>query len=185
MILIITTHSKKIKILENEFLEPIKKIVKKNNFNFKISHYTNLEKTNLSNFSKIIICGTCIKDDNYFKEIDKFDKLKNTSIPIFAICSGFQIISHLYNQKVKKLKTPMIDNFDLEKKSDDIILNNVELKKAYHINKYFTDFDNSFKVILKSRVMSFVKLKNKKVYLSLFHIEVNNEVLLENFLNLV
>ena len=185
MILIITTHSKKIKILENEFLEPIKKIVKKNNFNFKISHYTNLEKTNLSNFSKIIICGTCIKDDSYFKEIDKFNKLKNTSIPIFAICSGFQIMSILYNQKVEKLKKPMIDNFNLEKVNDDIILNNVILKKAYHINKYFTHFDNTFKIILKDKVISLVKLKNKKIYLSLFHIEVNNEVLLENFLNLV
>ena len=143
-----------------------------------------VSKINLQNFSKIIICGTSLKDDFYLRDIKKFEFLKNFEKPILAICSGAQIISILFSQKIKKHKTPNISNEYLKIVENDKILENIKLQKAYHINKYYFDFDKSFKVILEGKTQSLVKHTKKNIYLSLFHPEVNNENLILNFLKI-
>ena len=184
MILIISTYNIKLPILKYEFTKPIEKIVKNNGSEYKVVHYEKMSRVNLENFSKIIICGTSLKDDFYLSDIKKFEFLKNFEKPIFAICSGAQIISILFSQKIKKHKTPNISNEYLKIIENDKILENITPQKAYHINKYYFDFDKSFKIILEGKTQSLVKHTKKDIYLSLFHPEVNNENLILNFLKI-
>ena len=78
-VLIISTCSEKLS--EREFVTPISKIVGADNQ--KILHYTDCTEQNISEFEKILICGTSIQDNLYQKDIDKFKMiLTNLEKPI-------------------------------------------------------------------------------------------------------
>jgi hypothetical protein len=63
MILIISTCSQNLN--ENEFVRPIEKLLLKNGFDYKTKHYS--EISDVSEYDKIIICGTALKDFEYLK----------------------------------------------------------------------------------------------------------------------
>ncbi len=84
MIAIISTCAEKLS--EEEFVRPIKDIVKKHKF--KVYNFKDVKKLEAD---KIIICGTALKDFEYLK----FDWswIKKVKVPILGICAGYQIIA--------------------------------------------------------------------------------------------
>ena len=106
-VLIISTCSEKLS--EREFVTPISKIVGADNQ--KILHYTDCTEQNISEFEKILICGTSIQDNLYQKDIDKFKMfLTNFEKPILGICSGMQIVCTIFGDKIiKNLEIGMVD----------------------------------------------------------------------------
>ena len=177
-ILIISTCSEKLS--EREFVIPISKIVGKHEY--KILHYTKCTEENISEFEKILICGTSLQDNLYQKNIDKFNKiLYDFEKPILGICSGMQIICNIFENKIiKNVEIGMVEVQTL--KSNALCEGKFQ---AYSIHNYSVDNLQFFTVLARSKTSNqLIKHKTKDIFGVSFHPEVRNESIIENFLSI-
>ena len=98
MILVIKVN--KMKLHDEEFVRPVTNLLE----NFKVVDYRKISKKDLDGAEKVIICGTALKDNEYFEHLDKFDWLKNFKKPVLGICAGMQIIAKVLDYKIIKNK---------------------------------------------------------------------------------
>lgn len=163
-----------------EFVKPIVDIVEIGRFKHEIVHIKHLNKTHLDSSSRTIICGTSLRDFDY--ENKDFSWIKSYDKPLLGICAGFQIICKLYGGKTKKslhigLKDAFFDKRFLGMKGrmqvyclhNNIIMTNDTLKGKFEI------YGNSGHI-------QAIKMENKQIYGTLFHPEVRNKKIIENFL---
>jgi GMP synthase (glutamine-hydrolysing) len=177
MILIISTNSEPLHGLE--FVKPIEKILSENKIQFKIIHYSNLKSSDLSSANKIIISGTSLKDNQFVKDIKKFEWIKNYEKPILGICAGMQIVSLIFGAKLKK-KTEIgfyKENFSKE------FLSIIGEHEVYHLHNNYTTLPKEFKSFTENKIPQAIKHKTKEIYGVLFHPEVRNKKLIETFVN--
>ncbi len=175
MILIINICKEKLHY--NEFVEPIEDIVKKN---FQTLHYLQLTKGDLEKASKIIICGTSLNDNQFIKDIEMFQWIKEFKKPILGICGGMQIIQLVFNGKLKHKKEIGFykENFTKE------FLGIEGEQQVYHLHNNYVSLTNEFEDYTKSKIPQAIKHKTKPIYGTLFHPEVRNKDLILNFLSL-
>lgn len=173
MILIISTCKEKLS--ENEFVKPIANIVGKD---YLIKHYLELNKEDIDEADKIIICGTALKDNYYLDNLDKFSWIKNCSKSILGICSGMQIIGLVFGSELIKGKEIGIKNIEVEKNklfSEDF--------EVYELHSSSLKNLNNFEILAKSdSTIQAIKHKNKEIYGIIFHPEVRNCKIIGNFL---
>lgn len=194
-ILVINTCSNELHYLE--FINPIIRILKEHNNNnsknnlVTVKHFSHINKEfNFSNFDKIIISGTSLKDFNY---LDKdFSFIKECEKPILGICAGMQIVCKSFgcdlirnsenntNNKINNthigLKTIELQDFLGISKTIEVYClhkNNILRNKIFEKN--FVDCSNGS--------MHAIKHKNKNIFGVLFHPEVRNHELIINFVN--
>ncbi|MCA9496242.1 MAG: hypothetical protein KC589_04840 [Nanoarchaeota archaeon] len=190
-ILLITTHDQKLNILENEFVNPIVNIIKNhnnsNNYKYIILHYSKINNNLLKKYSKIIICGTALKDEKYLKDINKFLWIKETNQHILGICAGSQIIAKIFNAQI--IKKSEIGIYKPKIIKNDPILYNENLNEIYSLHNNSLKIDNTknnvFEIIAKTQITPQIfKIKNHFIYGILFHPEIKNKNIINNFLNL-
>ncbi len=177
MILIISTCREKLH--EPEFAKPIEKIIKENNLKFRTIHYSKLTPRIISSSDKIIITGTSLQDNEFLSHIGKFEFIKKYKRPVLGICAGMQIISLLFGAKIRK-KTEIgfyKENFKKE------FLGLRGEHEVYHLHNNYTTLPKNFESYTKSEIPQAIKHKQKEIYGVLFHPEVRNAKLIENFIN--
>lgn len=172
MILVISTCEEKFH--ELEFVKPIEDILRMNKLKFITRHYKKIDKSNLKKASKVIICGTSLKDNHFIDNIKKFDWLKDFDKPVFGICAGMQIIGLVYNGKIKKKKEIGFYEVDFKK----AFLGLKGKRKVYQLHNYSVD-SKEFDFLADKNAM---KHKSKEIYGVIFHPEVRNKELIEGFL---
>ncbi len=175
MILIISTCSEPLH--EIEFVKPIEDIVKKNCIT---KHYSKLTKKDISSSSKIIITGTSLQDNKFIKDIKKFEFLKHYEKPVLGICAGMQIISLLYGGKPKK-GTEIGYYFEYFEKP---FLSLEGEHEVYHLHNNYATLPRDFEKFTDSRIPQAIKHKSREIYGVLFHPEVRNKELIEEFIKL-
>lgn len=173
MILLISVCANKIH--EREFVDPIVNVVKKFDRDILIVHYENLNSEELENASKVIICGTSLHDLGYFNHIEKFNWIKNFSKPLLGICAGMQIIGKTFGGEV--LEDKEVGQGEVDFPEDFLGL--VGKQKVYFLHGKTVSLPSNF----KGNKNAF-KNKEKKIYGVLFHPEVYNHKLIENFVRL-
>ncbi len=175
MILIINTSKEKLHYLE--FVKPIEDILK--DFKTKTINYKNLKKSHLSKAKKVIICGTSLQDNEYQKDLNKFEWINNLNKPILGICAGMQLIGLTNSQKLKN-KTE-IGYFHENFKGKFLGLKGKI--EVYHLHKKYIDFKKlkDFKIYNSGIIPQAIKHKKKEIYRVLFHPEVRQKELILNF----
>lgn len=176
MILIISTCQDKLS--EEEFVKPIAKIVKKTKKQYQIKHYRDVGY--VDNYEKIIICGTALKDNEFLNHLNKFSWLKNTEKEVLGICSGVQLIALTFNAKLIKQKEIGLTKI-ITKNINKLFSKEFE---AYNLHQNsLTDLDE-FDVLATTENDSVqaIKHKHKPFYGIIFHPEVRNETIVENFI---
>lgn len=172
MILIISTCQDKLS--EEEFVKPIANIVK----NFEIKHYKDVGY--VDNYDKIIICGTALEDNEFIKNLNKFNWLKNTDKDVLGICSGMQIIALMFDAKLTKQKE--IGMIQIKcKKINRLFSKNLEVYELH--NNGLKNLDN-FNILAENDNIQSIKHKEKPFYGIMFHPEVRNEEIIKNFISL-
>ena len=176
MILLISTCSEKLN--EEEFVRSISKIIEKD---VSINHYSSINKADLDKASKVIICGTSLKDNEYLKHLKEFDWLKSIEKPVLGICSGMQVIALQFGAK-------LIKNKEIGMTSIRVIKPNPLFShdfKAYELHgKGLADLDN-FEILATSTYsVQAIKHNSREIYGIMFHPEVRNEQIVKNFLSL-
>lgn len=164
----------KFKLHSKEFVEPVAEIIRKYG-NFEIIKPEEF----CNNSEKVIMCGTALKDNYYLKNHKKFSWLKNFDGKFLGICAGMHILGILNNAKIFKC-------VEIGKTKIEVIKKNWLAKKSrfevYSLHNFALRDTNSFEIIAKSQKCAhIVKLKNKEQYGVLFHPEVLNKDVLENF----
>jgi len=180
---------------KDEFVKPIEQILKKNQIEFEIKHIFQITgnsiekknenlnidiKKNLEKFDKIILSGTALKDFHYLNLLDEFNWIKNTNKSILGICAGCQVIAKIFGSKL--IENSEIGMFEISKTKKNILFEEEKLKVYCLHNKSFKENDN-FEVLARSdKCIQIIKHKNKDIYGVLFHPEVKNEKIIENFI---
>ena len=159
---------------------PIAKIVKPEDC--KVLHYTECTENDISKASRIIICGTSLQDNAYLGDLNIFKNiLLGFDGPILGICSGMQIISSLFEDKiVENVEIGMIEVRTLE--SNRLCEGKFQ---AYSIHNFSVDNLEFFTILARSDAsVQAIKHKSRKIFGVSFHPEVRNQEIVENFLRI-
>ena len=178
MILIVDMNWKKDSLAFNEFVSPIISVVRPLE-EFKVKHFLDIESTELSCYSKIVLSGTALKDHATLKQVDKFTWVKTSGKPILGICAGMQTISLLFDEPlVRCLQIGMAEISAL--KENPLFQGNF---KAYVLHNYSVKQSQTFEVLAEStKCIEAIKHKQKNIFGVLFHPEVRNQEILRNFI---
>ena len=160
-----------------EFVKPIEDIVKNAGEESITKRFIDIEEADLTAADKVIICGTSLKDDCFLRNLDRFDWIKTFNKPILGICAGFQIIGLIFEGTLNK-KTE-IGFF----KEDLNILGVDGEQEVYHLHNNYIEFPkNTFDILSKGDLPQAVKHKDLPIYGVLFHPEVRQKAIIENFI---
>ena len=162
MILIISICAEKLH--ELEFINPIEDILIKNKKKFLTKHYPKITDADLKKYNKVIICGTGLKDNYFLENINTFNWLKNFEKPVFGICGGAHIIGLILGNKLKKKKEIGLKEIEIKN-----FLGISGKREVYHLHQFY--------------VLPEIFHKDN-FYGTLFHPEVRNREIIENFLNI-
>lgn len=161
----------------NEFVNPVLNILSVINERYFVLNYDNITIEDLENVDKIIICGTSLYDNEYLEHIEKFSWIRSCGKPIFGICAGCQIIQIVYGGTIDRVKE--IGAVDIEFSEE--FLGIIGKRKVYSLHQNIVR-SNEFTVYARSELCSHAfKHKTKEIYGVLFHPEVYNHDILENF----
>lgn len=163
MILIINLCAEKLHYYE--FVKPIEEILKINSVEYLTKHYNDIDASDLLKFSKIIICGTSLKDNEFIKDLNKFNLLININKPVLGICGGSHVIGLILRYKLE-------------------IKNEIGLKEI-NINEEFLGAKGKLQVYHLHGFQVLPEIYHKdNFYATVFHPEVRNKALIVNFCNL-
>ncbi len=162
-----------------EFVKPVGDVLVKNNVKGFIRRYDCLAKKDLEKSSKVIICGTSLADFEYIGQIDKFNWIKDYGKPILGICAGMQIIVKLFGGELEKNEKIGLEKINFKK---GFLGANGE-KEVYQLHGLSViRVGKDFEVYSKSPSgIGAIKHKQKKIFGCLFHPEVRNKELIEEF----
>ena len=165
-LLIINTCSNRLS--EREFLLPFEESSSRTN------HYSNLKDLDWAD--KILIAGTALADNEYLKKLDKFDWLKKINKPVLGICSGAQIIALVFGGKIIKNK-----EIGMIKIKGNLFGN--KSFRAYSLHQNGISRLDKFDILAKSEgAVHAIKHKNKEIYGVVFHPEVRNKWVIDEFI---
>jgi GMP synthase (glutamine-hydrolysing) len=163
MLLIVNICKEKLHALE--FVKPIEDILASQNIQFFTKHYSELKNSDIEKADKIIICGTSLKDNEFLDHLNSFHWIKNYKKPIFGICGGAHLIGLILRYKLKKKKEIGLKKLILQK---EFLGFKGELQ-VYHLHQFY--------------VLPEVFHKDN-IYATLFHPEVRNKKIIEEFCKL-
>ncbi len=168
MTLIISTCKEKLS--ELEFVLPIQRIAGKS----VVKHYAKINNKDIAAAKKIIITGTALADFEYLKY--EFSWLKNVKVPVLGICAGMQIIA-------KEFGIPLIDKTTIGVRKVEVVGENKLACGTF--NAYFLHTKTGtgdFKILATSEgAPCVIKHPTREIYGCIFHPEVMNELLINNF----
>ncbi len=181
MILIVDMNWKKDSLAFNEFVLPIVSVVRPLE-EVRVKHFLDIELAEPKRYSKIVLSGTVLKDHTTLKLVEKFNWIKTCTNPILGICAGMQTISLLFDEPlVKCLQIGMTEISTL--KENPLFIGDF---KAYALHNFSVRQSKTFETLAKStKCIQAIKHKQKNIYGVLFHPEVRNQEILENFIKFV
>jgi len=180
MILVINICKEKLHYLE--FVKPIEDTIKKTGIKFNTKHYISINSKDLKNADKIIICGTSLKDNCFIEDIKRFEWIRNYDKPVLGICGGMQIIGSVFLAKIGK-KTE-IGLFKEKFIGDFLGINAGSEEEVYHLHNFFIELPKGFLKLTDSKIPQAIKHKEKLIYGTLFHPEVRQKKIIEEFLKI-
>lgn len=180
-LLIIDTIFEKESLHYDEFVRPILDIIKHQNIDLRILHWAeNVIDEALYWSEKIIITGTSLKDNKFIEEIELFKWILTYEKPLLGICAGGQIISKLFGGDIMKgTEIGLKKNIEILNENE-LLLKDVELNEVYELHNYYFSVPEKFEIICKNEFPQIIKKKN--IYAILFHPEVRNKKIIENFI---
>jgi GMP synthase-like glutamine amidotransferase len=169
------------RLSELEFVRPIQGILKNDNSNFFVKHYSAITRNDVERAEKVIICGTALKDFEYLRNIGRFEWLGEFEKPVLGICAGFEILAKvcgndlIERRKIGKFRVEVIETNKLTPSREfySYFLNSKDVKMKKH-----------FLTLAKSEgLVCMAKHETKEIYGCLFHPEVLNPEIITNFCN--
>jgi GMP synthase-like glutamine amidotransferase len=181
MILVVDMNFKKNSLGFTEFVSPIISIAEELD-ECVVRHYSEVRQEDTRNCSKLILSGTALKDNATLKQTEKFEWIKDCDKPVLGICAGMQTIGLVFGSRLEKcLEIGMTQITTLM--ANSLFSSSF---KAYSLHNYSIQPSLGFDVLAEStKCMQAVKHKEKAIYGVLFHPEVRNKEIIQNFIHAI
>ena len=166
-----------------EFVDPIVRVVKNcvDKKDIVVKHFLDIVDEDLQKADRIILSGSPFGEIKYIECIDKLEWLLKIEKPVLGICGGMQTICKLYDCEFLKGKEEIgIVKVIVEKNS---ILTKAREVDAYALHTYSVEKSDKIEVLGSSKeCIHMIKVIGKEIYGTLFHPEVRNPEIIENFI---
>lgn len=170
MILIIDLNTDPLHSLE--FARPIEKMMEGLGFPCKTLNIS--ETIGLEKYHKLIIPGTPYGDISYLQKDLSF--VKGFKGDILGICAGAQVIAKLWGAEVSACKEIGVTRLMGQK---DILSS---VSEVYNLHSYAFSCPEGFDVLARSEsCIQGIKHRERRIYGLIFHPEVMNRKLIEDF----
>lgn len=163
----------------SEFVKPIVDILEKNKIKYFVKSYKDADKKDFKMCSKVIICGTSLFDNEFAERSDKFKWILDFEKPILGICGGMQVIGLVFDGKIRR----MVEIGFYPEYFENNFLGLMGKCEVYHLHNNYIDFSkiSEFEVFCGKEFSQAVKHRKKEIYGVLFHPEVRQKALIEEF----
>jgi len=163
-----------------EFVKPVENLVQKTGAKFLVKHVMDLESGDSEKAEKTVICGTALKNFGYLDHLDKFEWIKQCSMPVLGICAGMQIMMMLFDGRI-------IDKTRIGRCKVKVIRRNILSDRSefysYFLNSKTVELTDQFEKLAETDDLPcMVKHKRRRLYGCLFHPEVLNPEIITNFI---
>jgi GMP synthase-like glutamine amidotransferase len=188
MILLVDLCYEKDSLSKYEFVLPIANVLRHAAVPHEVVHYTELNIELNSDFldwaSKIILCGTALKDNAYCEQLDLFPWMRTCEKPMLGICAGMQIIGSAFGGEIVSQPNIGLEKIEIVRESP--LLGKLREIEGYHLHNFGVTLPEDFKILAGTpeRVDVFQHSK-KSVYGIIFHPEVRNRWIIKRFANSV
>jgi GMP synthase-like glutamine amidotransferase len=201
MILVVDLCYEMNSLSEYEFVHPIVQTLKRSGFRLEVMHYKAMHRgmqkamhckengTNevdmdgLEKFSRIILCGTALKDNIYLEQLDLFHWIRDWKKPVLGICAGMQVIGRVFGGNI--VSQPAIGLEKIDILEDSALMGEQREIEGYHLHNYGVTLPDRFRLLAGSptRVEAFCH-EELPIYGIIFHPEVRNRWILDRFARL-
>ena len=193
MILVVDLCYEKNSLSKYEFVHPIAETLKRSGFRSKVMHYKEMQCKEigkyemdmdcLENFSRIILCGTALKDNVYAEQLDFFRWIKDWKKPVLGICAGMQVVGKIFGGNI--VPQPAIGLEKIEIPEDSPLMGEQREIEGYHLHNYGVTLPDRFRLLAGSPTCVEAFCHEKlPIYGIIFHPEVRNRWILDRFARL-
>jgi GMP synthase-like glutamine amidotransferase len=183
MILVVDLCSREHSLGYEEFVLPIARITEGQDTAVSTIHYNRNAGKSVTRCDGVILCGTPLQDNAFLSCRDAFSWLADTDIPLLGICAGMQAISLAFGGEV--FPSLEIGMTDIRATTSDSLLPGPATFPAYELHGNACTVPPRFTVLAESdRCVQVFRHKDRPVYGVLFHPEVRNEGVVEQFISL-
>ena len=178
MILVVDMTSEKDSLGFYEFVAPITAIATELT-DCAVKHYSELTQQDLENCDKIILSGSALKDTVTLAQTARFQWLKDFGKPVLGICAGMQTICLFFgSQLIKCSEIGMTQVTTL--KANPLFSSSF---KVYALHNYAIQPSPEFDVLAESaKCVHAIRHKRKEIFGVLFHPEVRNREIIQQFI---
>jgi GMP synthase-like glutamine amidotransferase len=177
MILIVDMNSSE--LASKEFVSPILRIVGKENC--KVVRYTHVSSSMLGMYDRIILSGTTLRDMEFANNPESFSWIRDCRVPVLGICAGMQAIGMAFGSKLERCQE--IGMVKIETVKNNALFS--DKFSAYALHSFAMQSSKIFDLLAKSEKCTHaIKHKERDIYGVLFHPEVRNNQIIENFMKI-
>jgi GMP synthase-like glutamine amidotransferase len=178
MILIVDMNCRKDSLGYDEFVLPIASIIK----DFEeavVKHYSDVSHEEARDYSRIVLSGTALKDEGYLSKIADFEWIRQSDKPILGICAGMQTIGLVFGSSLQNCLE--IGMTSIRTTKENSLFSSAF--KAYELHKYSIKPSLELDVLAESNnCVQAIKHRERNIYGVLFHPEVRNRRIIEQFI---
>lgn len=183
MILIIDLSYRARSLSHDEFVCPVAHIVHRAGREWRETHFSEMKSDGLTSAEGIILCGTALKDNLFATKVQEFSWLRTISVPVLGICAGMQLLCRVFGGTIRPgceigMTTVRVD-------TPDPLLCKHPAFPAYELHSYSCDPPRGWLTIAVSdECVQAIRHPEKPLYGVMFHPEVRNDWVVEQFLSL-
>lgn len=168
-----------------EFVHPVKMALEQAGFPCRICHISILDGEILEGCDRVVLCGTALKDNEYLNHLERYSWLKEADRPVLGICAGMQIIAAIFGGKIMSRHKPAIGLEKIEVAEESDLLGPSRDIEVYHLHTLDPTLPDGFHRLAGTELVpEAFSHCDEPIWGLLFHPEVRNRWILENYANL-
>jgi len=184
MILIVDLCYREDSLGFEEFVLPIRRIVKGAGFSSKEIHYSSDVAAEITKSEAVVLCGTPLADNQFLVDIRQFSWLPACPVPVLGICAGMEVLTLVHGGRLDTCLE--IGMTPVRVSGEDPLLGRTGEFPVYELHGFGCHVPEGFRVLAESdRCVQVIRHKVRPQWGVMFHPEVRNEWVVERFLSLL
>jgi len=182
MILLIDLSCKARSLSHNEFVSPVARIVERAGQEWHEAHFSELTSDDFKEVKGIILCGTALKDNLFATHVQEFSWLRTIPVPVLGICAGMQVLCLVFGGTIRPGYE--IGMMTIRADTKGPLLGKSPEFTAYELHSFACDPPREWATIAVSdNGIQAICHPKKPLYGVMFHPEVRNDWVVEQFLS--
>ena len=166
----------------HEFVAPIMEIIRKQGIACDSIHYSEFAAGGRVRAEGLIMCGTALCDNLFSQNKESFQWLHACECPVLGVCAGCQALLQAFGALLEVSPEIGTKSIRSVRENDFITCKQFD---AYELHRYAPGPSDQFIVLAESdSCIQAVKHRSLPYYGVMFHPEVRNEWVVDNFLSI-